>query len=222
MQNFNLKLTKTEKEILETYKVLAKGLADYLGEGYEIILHNLEDLDHSVIAIFNGYHSGRGIGSPITDLALPFLENIHKNPKQRNLTYFSKSKTGQLLKSCTISIQGNKDRTIGLLCINFYLNTPLASLVSSFSPEAASSTVGTVTENYVENSDDLIREAVENAKEKVFNDSSITAANRNKEIIRTLYCQGIFNLKDAILKIADMLSISKSTVYMHIRNLNHK
>ena len=53
MQNFNLKLTKTEKEILETYKVLAKGLADYLGEGYEIILHNLEDLDHSVIAIFN-------------------------------------------------------------------------------------------------------------------------------------------------------------------------
>lgn len=222
MQNFNVKLTKTEKAILESYKVLAKGLADYLGEGYEIILHSLEDLDHSVIEIFNGYHSGRSVGSPITDLALSFLENNQKNSDLDNLTYFSKSKKSQSLKSCTISIHGNKGRIIGLLCINFYLNTSFYSIVNAFSPGSGAAAAGTVTENYVENSDDLIRAAVEVAKEKVLNDSSITAVNRNKEIISLLYEKGVFNLKDAVVKIAGMLSISKNTVYMHLRNRNRR
>ncbi|MVB10186.1 YheO-like PAS domain protein [Caprobacter fermentans] len=222
MQYSNVKLSITEKKIIETYKVFAKGLADYLGESCEVILHSLEDLDHSVIEIIHGYHSGRSIGAPITDLALAFLENNQKNSDRHFLTYFSKSKTGQPLKSCTISIQGDKNRIIGLLCINYYLNTPFFSVINSFLPQPGIETAKTFTENYVENSDDLIRASVEMAKEKVFNDSSITVANRNKEIINFLYEKGIFNLKDAVVKIAAILSISKNTVYMHIRNRPRK
>lgn len=42
--------------------------------------------------------------------------------------------------------------------------------------------------------------------------------NQNKEIVIRLYDQGIFNLKDSVIKIADRLGISKNTIYLHIRN----
>ena len=48
----------------------------YLGSVYEISLHSLEDYDHSVVKIMNGYHSGRTVGAPLTDLALNMLKRI--------------------------------------------------------------------------------------------------------------------------------------------------
>ena len=49
-----IKLTKTEQLILNSYKKMIVSLGEYLGEGYEIILHSLENLQHSVIENVNG------------------------------------------------------------------------------------------------------------------------------------------------------------------------
>ena len=69
-------LTLVDQEILNSYSNMIEGLACYLGEGYEIVLHSLENYEHSVINIINGSHTGRKIGAPITDLALNMLEKI--------------------------------------------------------------------------------------------------------------------------------------------------
>ena len=48
------------------------------------------------------------------------------------------------------------------------------------------------------------------------------AANKNKEIICLLHQKGIFNIKDSVVKISELLNISKNTVYLHIRNSENK
>ena len=47
------------------------GLALYLGEGYEFVLHSLEDLSHSVVKIINGHYSNRKPGAPIRRAPVP-------------------------------------------------------------------------------------------------------------------------------------------------------
>ena len=79
-----LVLSPTDKVILESYKILMDGLSAYLGEGYEIILHSLEDLDHSVIKIINGHYTERCEGAPITDLALTMLCLLYTSPSPRD------------------------------------------------------------------------------------------------------------------------------------------
>ena len=37
-----MKLSKVDKQILESYTYILEGLADYLGPGYEFVLHSLE------------------------------------------------------------------------------------------------------------------------------------------------------------------------------------
>lgn len=211
-----LTLSKTDKEILESYKPVLDGLSQYLGEGYELILHSLEDLEHSVIKIINGHYTGRVEGAPITDLALTMLDNMKQKKEPSALCYFNK-KNGKTLKSATLPILGENKRIIGLLCINFHMELSLSSFISGFIPENTDDTA--IMENFSENVEDLISSSLEDAKLKVYADTSISSTNKNKEIIHLLYEKGIFHMKDAVVKVASNLGISKNTVYLHLRNL---
>ena len=60
---------------------------------------------------------------------------------------------------------------------------------------------------------------VEQIRKEVIEDKEITSVNRNKEIIQRLYQKGVYNMKDAVIRTAELLGISKNTVYMHLRNI---
>ena len=55
MNTCYIQLTEIDKIILKSYYMFVTQLVSYLGQGYEIILHSLENLDNSVIQIFNGH-----------------------------------------------------------------------------------------------------------------------------------------------------------------------
>ena len=212
------KLTDTDRQILESYKSVLEGLSEYLGPGYEIVLHSLEDLDRAAIKVINGHYTGRQEGAPITDLAMDMLSQIRRSGDNHNsMIYFNRSKKGGPVRSATIPIVGAGSRTIGLLCMNFYMDIPLSSFMDSLMKIHAG---GDVVETYATNSDELIDSVLEAAKSQVLNDPSISASNRNKAIIAQLYQKDIFNLKDAVVKVAGQLGISKNTVYLHLRKLN--
>ncbi|MGL4790338.1 MAG: helix-turn-helix transcriptional regulator [Anaerotignaceae bacterium] len=222
MKQKPITLTKGDLAILDSYTVLAEGLAHYLGEGYEIVVHSLGNLEHSVIKIINGHHTGRKEGSPITDLGLTMTRTINENTEKKYLSYFNKTAKGEPLKSTSIAIMGEKSNVIGLLCINFYINTPLSEILNNLMPLDNDLPTATFAESFVEDVEELLKLSLKEASDKVYSDRSIATSNKNKEIIAILYDKGIFNFKDAVIKIADMMGISKNTVYMHIRNIAKK
>ena len=198
MNEPNIVLTETDKAILESYKVMMDGLSAYLGKSYEIVLHSLENYEHSVIKIINGFHTGRTVGAPITDLALKMLEEIRtRRDTNGYISYFTRNKNGEPLKRATITIIGENGRIIGMLCINMYLNTPFNEVISEFvnfeSSEETKKNNSSV-ENFVENIDDLIKNSVLQVRQHVFNDDSIPANGKNKEIIHQLNEMGIFKI----------------------------
>lgn len=219
MKNKEVVFSEIDRAILNSYKSVLLGLADYLGDGYELVLHSIENFENSVVYIINGHHTGRKAGAPITDLALDMLEEISRG-KNDCITYFSRNKKGEPLKSSTIAIRGENKRIIGLLCINFYMNTSIYNILNSFIPTRDEDVNHTINENFAENSDELIENVLDKIKKQVYSDQSITTTNKNKAIVSMLYEYGIFNIKDAVVKVAELLNISKNTVYMHIRNKN--
>ena len=211
-----VKLTKTDRQILNSYIPVLDGLANYLSSCYELVLHSLEDFDHSVICIYNGEHTGRKVGAPITDLALKMLEQIEEGHVD-SLVYFSRNAKGEPLKSTTLAIRGEGNKVIGLLCINMYMNVPLIDMINSYVPDSALNS-HSFTETYTQNPDELIESTLEEEKLSVLSDSTILPSNKNKIIIERLYDKGIFQLKDSVIKVEKLMGISKNTIYMHIRN----
>ncbi|MCI9442743.1 MAG: hypothetical protein HFH15_16375 [Ruminococcus sp.] len=211
-----MKLTEMDRKILKSYDTILDGLAAYLGEGCEIVLHSLENFDNSVIKIVNGHHTGRKVGAPITNVALEMLDEMQKDPNRTSISYFARNKNGEPLKSATIAIKGEDERIIGLLCINFYLNMPLSQFLSIFEFKDGTGT-NTQAEVFRDNSSELLDDSISHAVQAVSCDSTIIPSLKNRNIIRILYKQGIFNMKNAVDYVAEKLNISKNTVYLHLR-----
>lgn len=216
MEYKNLTLTAADQLVLNSCCGLLDGLADYLGDGFEIVLHSLADLDHSVIKIVNGHYTGRKIGAPITDLALDMLGRITESKDALFISYFSKNKKGEPLKSATVAIRGEKERIIGLLCINFYLDTPLSQILNFLTPPSAAPV--RIEEAFSDNTTELVEHAVEQARRQVERQKMISASMKNRQIVALLYEQGIFKIKSAVDLVAEAMDISKNTVYLHLRH----
>lgn len=221
--SLTIQLTYVDRQILNSYCDMLDGLSQYLGSGYELVLHSLESLDYSVIKVLNGFHTGRQVGAPITDMALSILKKAQMSDDPfAPSTYYTNNQKGEPMRSTTLCIKGENDRIIGMLCINFYLNTTMKDFFENLFPAAnpAATETPAPMETFSSNSDDLIEQLVQQTREEVMADSSVTASNKNKEIIKRLHHQGVYNLKDAVVQTADLLNISKNTVYMHLRNIN--
>lgn len=219
-----MQFTEKDKIILESYKNLVYGLADYLGPDSEVVLHSLENYESSVTEIA-GQNTNRKKGAPITDLALNMLKEMNdSNNKISFLTYFTKSKNDKKMKSSTIAIYGENKRIIGLLCINYNLECSLIDFIKNFTYiddeyENHENKKVKLNENFSNTVEELINESVERIRKKVESNDEISNNNKNKEIIKKLHEDGIFNMKDSVLTVAKKLKISKNTVYLHLRNI---
>lgn len=217
-----MNLTKIDRQILDSYTSMIEGLSMYLGSVYEISLHSLEDYDHSVVKIMNGYHSGRTVGAPLTDLALNMLKRIKDQgiSSGKDFTsYTAINALGESLKSSTIPILGQNNRVIGVLCINLYLDSPLSEVLESIT---GPKDVHTEQENFANDMTDAFTASINNARNQVMSNNNIAAVNKNKELIRILHEKGFFYMKNSVPKVAAALGISKNTVYLHLRSIENK
>jgi predicted transcriptional regulator YheO len=217
MESVDVKpFTEHDKIILRSYEAVVDGIASLIGPFCEIVLHSLEDLNTSAIRIANGENTGRKVGSPITDLALQMLKDIERSQRNFSRSYFTRAKGGVLMKSITVAIRNGDNRVIGLLCINVNLDAPFSQVLHSFMPteeaEAAASSV-----NFASDVEELVDQTVERTIDEVNADKMVSNNTKNRQIVMELYDKGIFDIKDAINRVADRLNISKHTVYLYIR-----
>ena len=208
---------QTDFEILKSYEAVVDGLAMLIGPHCEIVLHSLQDLKCSAIRIANGEHTGRKIGSPITDLALRMLHDMTGADSSVSKCYFTRAKSGVLMKSVTIAIRNRDQRVIGLLCINMNLDVPFSQIMSTFIPPETPDQEVPSSVNFASSVEDLVMQTLEFTIEEVNADRSVSNNAKNRQIVLNLYEKGIFDIKDAINQVADRLNISKHTVYLYIR-----
>ncbi|BBU02913.1 MULTISPECIES: helix-turn-helix transcriptional regulator [Aeromonas] len=208
--NINL-LTDEERHLIASFEPAVEALAALFGSGCEVVLHAFDSLDASVIKIANGHVTGRREGAPVTDFALNRLQGVAGSQWS---SYFTRTRDGALMKSSSVTISNRQGKPIGMLCVNFSLDTSLGSLLDTFALPAAPAPAPLNNETFASSVDDLVAQVIE----KVDQDSSLSSSVRNKEIVTRLYDMGIFEIKEAAQLVARMLGISRHTVYLHIRN----
>ena len=92
----------------------------------EVIIHDLQTPEHSIIAIFNNHVTGRKIGDGTSDIGYKKLAD--KLP-DKIVNYNNKSPSGTDLKSSSLTIRNRKDVIIGSMGFNFDLSSTHNSFV---------------------------------------------------------------------------------------------
>lgn len=212
-----IRLTEEDRTVLRAIEPVVEAVATLFGSNCEVLLHSLEDLSNSVIKIANGHVTGRSVGSPVTDLGIKTLKEANAGSSDVVGSYFSKTSAGKTLKSVTALIR-NRQKPIGLLCINVDLSVPLEEVLRTFafdwnSPGSES------PENFAMSSEELIHVSLDKAIEKMSRERQISANTRNKRIVQELHQQGIFDIKGAVDVVAKELGVSRYTVYNYLREI---
>lgn len=207
----------TDQEILNLYIQIAPFLSKVCGPGCEVVVHDITDPEHSLIAIENSL-SGRVVGDPLTDLALDILTKGTYLHSPSICNYEGRSKGKDFLSS-TYFIK-NKERLIGLLCINKDMsslqqaNHALHLLLEQFNLTAAAS------DEYRENLDTPVIGLLYKRIEEVIAQKGISPSRMSRKekvgIVRQLNDEGLLSVKGAVGEIARQLSVSIPTIYRYL------
>jgi predicted transcriptional regulator YheO len=199
--------------LLKTFIPIAEGIAKTFGDFCEVVLHDFSDHSSSIVAIFNSHVTGRKIGSPMTSLGLEIIKKGMQGEEDL-INYSNTSKHGTI-KSSSMFIKDENNQVIGCLCINIetvYLHVArqvIENLVS-FEP------VNQNKENFAPNINALQDQLIDEAIEAIGKPVPLMDKDDREEFIRYLDNKGLFLIKGAVQKVADLLGISKYTMYNYI------
>ena len=219
---FKKKFSKVDHECLQSYFNLAETVADLIGPHCEVVIHSFENIEKSVVKIINGHHTGRTLNSPVTDLGLKMLRLYEQTGECVSKSYFTNAKSGGLMKSTTCILKNPSEEAIGMFCVNINLSVPFPELIQTLMPiNEQAAVVINQAENFGANAKEVIEKAIVHAEQEV--DAMQTGLkNRNKNIIQVLHENGIFELKEATIIVAESLKITRHAVYKNIRQFQNE
>ena len=199
--------------------VLAKFIIGIIGPHCEVVVHDLSDAAQSVIAIENGYITGRSVGSPATDFALKKSNDIKIDSCPFDLNYRGVSENGLVLRSSTLVVTQNNEIRY-LLCVNIddsKLNRAVEDLKSMI-PSVADNIDQGKDETFHTSIDDL-SENILHATMKKMNIFSLKELSTEQKIefVKEIDASGLFKVKGYVQKIAKKINISDQTLYRYLQ-----
>lgn len=228
-------MEQNANDYLKKYINLVEFIGSFLPPNCEIVLHDINNIDKSIVAMKNNYISGREIGAPITDFGLMLLKDKVYEKKDYILNYSSKTKNGKILRSSTYFIKDDDNKLIAMLCVNIDLSE--TKTIESFFDRFFSVYLNNNTDNEIikddnvkndvdiiehfENSvDDIVGNVVKQNLAKLNIPPERLSADERIEIVDKLNENGIFLIKGSVAEAAKQLKVSENTIYRYINKIN--
>lgn len=207
--------------LLTSFLPLVDFLADILGKDAEVVLHDVLDINKSIIAIRNNHISGREIGSPATNLVLKILKDGDSDKVDSLTNYQGVSAAGKKLRSSTYFIRDEHRKIIGMLCVNFdnekliQFRDYLDSLIFFSSEKEQENPV----EHLSRTVDKLAYDSIEDVIVAYGVEPERMTQAEKIEVIEKLNEGGVFLLKGTVSKVAARLNVSEATVYRYLNGI---
>ena len=227
---------------LKPFISLVEFLGQALGPTYEIVLHDLKDPDHSIVAIANGELSGRSIGGPLTDLALKLLQQHRLDQKPIFVNYHGKSSQDHVFLCSSYFIQDSDGQASAVLCINHdiapYLaarqflteeiikdgpaaenaKRPAVHMRTADHPAASLN----IFENFQGTVNDVITTLISSTMSRYDLPPTRLSAAERQAVVQDLSDNGLFLLKGGLPALAEYLGVSEPTIYRYLSKVRKK
>jgi predicted transcriptional regulator YheO len=213
-------LNSSNHQIFEHYIRVGEIIAEKFSPYLEVIIHDLKDPEHSIIAIFNNHITGRKIGDGTSDIGYKKLAN--KLP-DKIVNYENTSPSGAKLKSSTLTIRNGHGKIIGSMAFNFDL-TPFENVQEFFN---------TITKTSKSKLDDFPKQeqffvwSVRDDLEQALNKYIIANGLQGKALTRKdklnvvvlMKKEGHIKKRGAMSILSELLAITRPTLYKYLKEV---
>ena len=206
--------TPEQQHLLDQMRQVAEGLGRTLAPFTEVVLHDLLDPAHAVLAIHNNL-SGRAVGEPATELGLARIADPEFAQVLAN--YPNSFPDGRPAKSTSIGIRDANQQYIAALCLNVDLTLfrslhamleqfgnvdPAAAIHESLAPAAGA---------------DAIRAHIDQFSARLATTPRSLKAVDRRALVRELGEAGLLDMRRSMETVAAHLGVSRATVYNYAK-----
>ena len=193
-------------------KQISVGIAKLFTPHCEVVIHDLSDLECSIIHI-EGNISGRKVGGGATDLLLTHARNGDTVRDFHN--YQTSLPNGKNMKSCTMFLRDDSGLAYGAFCINLDISAfaGIHHILGEFlALDAGAEVSETLSDDIQRTIHSILREAVNDLGAEL----PIMSKDDKIDLIARLDEKGAFHVKRAVPLIAEELGLSRSTIYNYL------
>lgn len=203
-----------------------EALGRALGPSVEIVLHDLDRLPNSIVAIANPL-TGRTVGDPPTDL---LLRDVREGRFHDRYRYEARAAGGRTLRSSTIFIRDLNGLPIGTLCINEDVTnlSQVRDLLDQQLRPGEAQTVAAVpagvesrpsAESFAHGVPQLAAVLIDQALGEVGIPVELMKKQHKMLVVRELERRGFFLIRDAVEDAAKLLGVTRYTIYNYLNEI---
>lgn len=206
-------------DVLTAFRPIMHAMAAAGGPGCEVVLHDLSaskpDLDHTIVAIENGYVTGREVGGPSTSLGLGVVRD--QTVDHNAFGYRGFTNDGRQLRCSSVYFRNPDGNIIAALCINFDVSTiqQAQTLLTSLLPQPSSEQSELnefIGRDLITVMDAMVTQAIRETGKPV---DQMSRDDRIGVLTR-LDQQGVLQMRKGVESVAVRLGISRVTAYAYL------
>jgi predicted transcriptional regulator YheO len=209
------------KKIFKKYIIIGEFISKIMGDNSEVIIHDINSPENSIIWIDKGHLSGRKIGDSFTNLSVMILNQKEYKEKNYIVNYEGKGKGGRKFVSSTYFIKDDEGILHGFLCINndvtdyLEFKEQFGKLEKYFS-QTTSDYQEEISLPSASFSQSIIQDVLKNQ-----NISIVRMKKKEKiKVVKQMQEKGLFDIKGGASDAAKSLKISEPTLYRYLKEIN--
>lgn len=216
-----MSVSNTE-ELLTNLKKVVDLVGATVGRHCEIAVHDLRHPEHSVVHVVNGHVTNRAVGQGIRDL-LGILHSPHFQDDCLLNYQPAVPIPGKAIRSSTCIFRNTEGVPVAAVCMNIDVTEFVK--VESLMQELTTTLVADLSTSAMQKPDDVgamvdsvIRSTVESYGKPV----SEMDKEDKLHIIEFLGQRGAFLTRGAVAQVADLLQVSRHSIYKYLQEIKRK
>lgn len=211
----------TEREhTFNNLQRMADAVVALLGKNSEACVHDLTCLQNSLVYI-QGNVTHRKLGAPATDLLIKMLRNNPGVPEDMH-NYKTTTADGRSLKSTTTFVLDSQGKPLAAFCINLD-TTDFYNASQALMPfiNIQGNDHQPTSETFAHSPEETIEALFFHAVEEIGKHPSTMNIDEKTQLTRQLEENGTFLLKGAVEQVAQLMGVTKFTVYNYLKKVRN-
>jgi predicted transcriptional regulator YheO len=203
--------------LLRESKKIVEALGKMFAPCCEVVLHDLTQPDHSIVAIECPL-SGREVGQSATEMGLARIQDPSFPDVVQN--YVNTFADGRPAKSTSIGLRNSEGTFVAAICLN--LDTSLFSSMQRILEQftLCNQDIAPIQETLRTRSLDMLKQTIASHATQHNTQAHTLSPAQREQLIQKLDESGLLHLKNAPSVTADLLGISRATVYNILKKIN--
>jgi predicted transcriptional regulator YheO len=203
-----------DQRIFDLLARLTKTLGELLGQSTEVVLHDLRQTNHSIVAIANEQVTGRKLGETLDSLGVHLFQS-HNFEDMAN--YETRTKTGKVLRSCSVFVRDDDGTAIGALCVNQDVSHLLK--LRDWLDQTLDTPRPALEARLEDNVEDVLSQLIDDAIRSTGKSPTEFSREDKIAVISYLDARGAFLIRYSMEKVASLLGISKFSIYNYLNDM---